>query len=213
MTERESEVVRVEIEESEEESAAVEEAALSEEAAEEIGPDTEVEILDMGEGDDEEPAGEGSDDDAEVAELRREIAELRDRSMRTLADFDNFRKRTERERAEMRRYAGAELIRDFLEAVDNLERAVAAGGSAEDLKTGVEMILRQIDDALRRHGVVKVAAVGERFDPNVHEAVSRQEDPEVDEPTVVEEMQTGYRLHERLLRPSRVVVAVPADEA
>jgi len=179
--------------------------------------DPEVEILQLG---DEEPeagadaagADYGDEDgDESVAALRREIADLRDRSMRTLADFDNYRKRAERERADIRRGAAAEVVRDFLEVVDNLERAAAAGGSAEDLKTGVDMILRQLAEVLRRHGVERVAAVGERFDPSVHDAVSRQEDPETEEARVVGEMQAGYRMHDRLLRPSRVVVAVPPE--
>jgi len=181
--------------------------------------DGEVEILEVmglddedGEavGDGGEAAGDGGE--AEVAELRREIADLRDRSMRTLADFDNFRKRAERERAEIRRQAAAEVVRDFLDVVDNLERAAAAGGSAEDLKTGVDMILRQLSEVLRRQGVERVPAVGERFDPSFHDAVLRREDPGVAEPRVVEEMQAGYRMDNRLLRPSRVVVAVPPEE-
>jgi len=161
----------------------------------------------------EAASGDAEDaEDAEVAELRREVEDLRDRSIRTLADFDNFRKRTERERRDLARYAASEAMRDLLEVSDNLERALAAGGSAEDLKTGVEMTLRQMRDALRRHGVEEVEAVGARFDPSVHEAVSRREDADAAEATVVEQLQRGYRLHDRLLRPARVVVAVPPEE-
>lgn len=149
----------------------------------------------------------------EVAELRREIADLRDRSVRTLADFDNYRKRSERERRDVVRYAASAPLGDLLEVVDNLERALAAGGSADDLKLGVEMTLRQLEDVLRRHGIEGVPAAGQRFDPAYHEAVSRLVDPDVEAPTVVEELQRGYRLHDRLLRPARVVVAVPEDEA
>jgi len=211
-------VIEVEIED---EPAAQPEAAAVAAADDEpeIGPDTEVEILgvvgDDGEVEPEEEAdggAPGGDRHREVEALRQEIADLRDRSMRTLADFDNYRKRAEKERAEMRRHAAAETVRDFLEVVDNLERALSAAGSADDLRTGVEMILRQIEDLLRRHGVERVAAEGEAFDPAVHEAVSRQEDPQVSEPRVVHVMQTGYRMHERLLRPARVVVAVPPED-
>ena len=147
----------------------------------------------------------------EIERLRREIADLRDRSMRTLADFDNFRKRSERERQEARRYAVAEPLRDLLGVVDNLERALAAGGSAEDLKTGVGMTLRQLQEVLRRHGVQEVSAAGAPFDPAVHEAVSREERADVAAPTVTEELQRGYLLHDRLLRPAMVKVAVPAE--
>jgi molecular chaperone GrpE len=148
----------------------------------------------------------------EVGKLRKEIADLRDRSMRTLADFDNFRKRSERERQEAKRYALLEPLRDFLTVVDNLERALNSQGSSDDLKRGVEMTLRQFQDQLRRHGVKEVAAKGEPFDPALHEAVMREEDPTVDRPTVAEELQRGYMMHERLLRPAMVKVAVPAEK-
>jgi molecular chaperone GrpE len=149
--------------------------------------------------------------ESETAKLRREIADLRDRSMRTLADFDNFRKRSERERQESRRYALLEPLRDFIEIVDNLGLALSASGSADDLKRGVEMIHRQMGDLLRRHGVKEIEALDQPFDPALHEAVSREEDPTVQKPTVVGELRRGYLLHDRLLRPSMVKVAVPSE--
>lgn len=177
------------------------------------GDDGEVEILEVLDPDDDDrPLAAARGEDEEVATLRREIADLRDRSVRTLADFDNYRKRSERERRDAVRYAAAAPLGDLLEVVDNLGRALAAGGTADDLKLGVEMTLRQLEDVLRRHGVESVPASGERFDPAHHEAVSRLVDPDVEAPTVVEELQRGYRLHDRLLRPARVVVAVPPDE-
>lgn len=161
----------------------------------------------------EEAEREGDDSAPDVERMEREIAELRDLSARTLADFDNYRKRADRERQEIRRYALMEPLRDLLEVVDNLERAVAAGGSADDLRQGVELTLRQLGEVLRRHGVQPVHADGRPFDPTVHEAVSRQESAQVDEPTVAAELQKGYTLHERLVRPARVVVAVPAEDS
>jgi molecular chaperone GrpE len=158
-----------------------------------------------------EGGGDAGDAKSEIGKLRREIADLRDRSMRTLADFDNFRKRSERERQEARRYALLDPLRDLLTVVDNLERALSAEGSAEDLKRGVEMTLQGLRDLLRRHGVTEVKATGAIFDPAVHEAVSREEDPAVELPTVVAELQRGYRLHDRLLRPAMVKVGVPAE--
>ncbi|MDH3253864.1 MAG: nucleotide exchange factor GrpE [Acidobacteriota bacterium] len=146
----------------------------------------------------------------ELANLRREVAELRDRSVRTLADFDNFRKRSEREREEQRRYAGTEVLREILAVVDNLERALESEGNFKDLKSGVELILRQVLDMLKRHGVERVDANG-AFDPGVHEAVSRQEADDVSVPMVQEELQAGYVLKDRLLRPAMVVVAVPQE--
>lgn len=149
---------------------------------------------------------------AENARLTREVEELRSRSVRTLADFDNFRKRNERERDEIRRYAATEAIREFVGVVDNLERALSAGGSADDLKRGVELIARQMQEALRRVGVQEVAAEGAPFDPAVHEAVSREESADVTAPTVIAAFQRGYLLYDRLLRPAMVRVAVPAEK-
>jgi molecular chaperone GrpE len=195
--------------------AAVDDAAVDDAAVDDAAVDdaVEVEILEVLDPDDDDrPLAAARGEDEEVAILRREIADLRDRSVRTLADFDNYRKRSDRERRDAVRYAAAAPLGDLLEVVDNLERALAAGGAADDLKLGVEMTLRQLEDVLRRHGVASVPASGERFDPAHHEAVSRLEDPDVEAPTVVEELQRGYRLHDRLLRPARVVVAVPPDE-
>lgn len=154
-------------------------------------------------------ASQADTSDQEVANLRREIADLRDRSMRTLADFDNFRKRADRERQDLKKYALVEPLRGFLEIMDNLGLALAAAGSADDLKRGVEMIHRQMVDLLRRFGVEEISALGQPFDPSLHEAVSREEDPAVQAPTVTGEMRRGYRIHDRLLRPSMVKVSVP----
>jgi molecular chaperone GrpE len=156
-------------------------------------------------------ASSGPSGEEEVAKLRREIADLRDRSMRTLADFDNFRKRSERERQETRKYALAEPMREFLGIVDHLDLALSAAGSADDLKRGVEMIHRQMLDLLRRHGVKEVSALNQPFDPAIHEAVSRDEDPSVTTPTVTGEMRRGYFIHDRLLRPAMVKVSVPVE--
>jgi len=160
----------------------------------------------------EGPDAEGAGLD-ELTMLRKEVAELRDRSVRTLADFENFRKRAERERDEQRRYAGTEVLRDVLPVVDNLERALESNGDSDELTKGVELILRQVLDMLRRHGVERVKAKGQVFDPGVHEAVSRQEAEEVVAPTVCEELQAGFVLRDRLLRPAMVVVAVPTSPA
>ncbi len=143
------------------------------------------------------------------AELEAETDGLRERLMRTLADFDNYRKRTEREKQALRRFANFEVFKDFLGVLDNLERAMDSSGSAEDLKQGLKMIVRQHEEILRRHGVERVKAVGKAFDPTVHEAVAREESSEVELPTVTREMQKGYLLHDRLLRPAMVFVAMP----
>ena len=153
------------------------------------------------------------DNGGEVARLRQEIADLRDRSVRTLADFDNFRKRSQREREEARRFAHFDVLQEFLAVADNLDLALSAQGSAEDLKRGVEMIHRQMQELLRRFGAVEVPAVGQPFDPTVHDAVAREESAEVKTPTVTAELRRGYKMHDRLLRPAMVKVAVPAETA
>ena len=149
----------------------------------------------------------------EVEALEREVEELRDRSRRALADFENYRKRVARERVDEGRYAGFEVLRDLLPVVDNLERALASGGAAvDDLKAGVEMILRQIGEIQHRFGVDRISAVDQPFDPNFHEAVARVEDPEVSEAVVKEELQAGFTMHDRLIRPAIVKVAVPPED-
>ena len=140
-----------------------------------------------------------------------ELLAMREKYLRTLADFDNYRKRVERERAETSRGAQAEPLRAFLGVVDNLDRALGAGGSGNDLRAGVQMILKQSEDLLRRFGVEAVPALGQPFDPALHEAVVRFEDPGVDVPMVSEEFQRGYKYNGRLLRPAMVKVAVPVE--
>jgi molecular chaperone GrpE len=183
-------------------------------AVEEVERGTAADSADPGEASEQEIVSEQEmANEKEVANLRREIADLRDRSMRTLADFDNYRKRAERERQEDKKYALAKPLTDFLEIMDNLGLALAAAGSADDLKRGVEMIHRQMADLLRRFGVQEIAALGQPFDPTLHDAVSREEDSSVQAPTVTGEMRRGYRLHDRLLRPAMVKVSVPVESA
>jgi len=164
----------------------------------------------------EEPApigpAEGRERD-EVEGLRAQLAEARDRQLRLLADFDNFRKRVDRDRTESSRHALAESVRELLPVVDNLELALASNGDVEDLRRGVEMIARQFLEALRSIAVEPVPAVGAAFDPKVHEAVQRTESSEVSQPTVVEELRRGYLLQGRLIRPALVRVAVPPEGA
>ena len=146
-------------------------------------------------------------------ELRAELAaasEEVDRLRRAAAEFDNLRKRAERERLESRWNTAAGPLREFLGVVDNLDRALQAEASADDLRAGVEMIRRQMADLLRRFDVEPVEGMNAPFDPNVHQAVAREESAEVDEPTVVQELQTGYTMESRLLRAAMVRVAVPA---
>jgi molecular chaperone GrpE len=148
---------------------------------------------------------------AELEELRRESGGLHDRLLRLSADFDNFRRRHLREREESHRYGHENLVKDLLATVDNLDRAVEharrGGGDFDGMLQGVELVQRELHGALAKHGVTRIEAAGEPFDPNVHEAVAQQEDGSLPANTVVQVYQPGYRLWDRLLRPARVVVS------
>jgi molecular chaperone GrpE len=152
---------------------------------------------------------------SELEELRRETAGLQERLLRLSADFDNFRKRHLREREEAHRYGHENLVKDLLATVDNLERAVEharrGGGDFDGMLQGVELVQRELFGALAKHGVTRIEAAGEPFDPNVHEAVAQQEDGSSPANTVVQVYQPGYRLWDRLLRPARVVVSKAAS--
>ena len=150
----------------------------------------------------EEP-GEGGGDS-----LRTENAQLKDRLLRTLADFENLRKRTEREKADFFRYAVSGVMKDVLPVLDNFERALEHAEEGDDFHKGVLMIYKQLYEVLSRHGLKVIDEAGVHFDPNVHEAVIREEDESVPSHTVVAVLQKGYFIHDRLLRPAMVKVAV-----
>jgi molecular chaperone GrpE len=143
---------------------------------------------------------------------RNETQEMRDRYLRTLADFDNFRKRSEREKADFKRYAVAESIRELLPVLDNFDRALEHAEEGDEFHKGVLMIYKQLFDVLQRSGLKVIDETGVRFDPNIHEGVVREEDPGVPSHTVVAILQKGYFLHDRLLRPALVKVAVGGPE-
>lgn len=139
-----------------------------------------------------------------------ELEQARDLYLRERAELENFKKRMQRERSEALRYASEGLVRDLLPALDNLERAIdhaESGGNGQPLVEGVKMVLRSALDALDRHGIKRVDAVGQPFDPTQHEAVDRVEQTEVEANHVVAQYQAGYRMHDRLLRPAQVSVS------
>ena len=153
------------------------------------------------------PAEGGADSPA--AALQRERDELYDRLLRTTAEFDNFRKRTERERREFAEWAAAELLGDVLSVVDDFERALAAAAppEAQKFREGVELIHRQLMEVVKKRGVQPLTVVGEDFDPTLHQAVAYDETPGARDGEVVGELRRGYRLGEKLLRPALVRVA------
>jgi molecular chaperone GrpE len=144
-----------------------------------------------------------------LAALRKEKDTLQDRLLRTAAEFDNYRKRVDRERRELSDFVAADVLTELLPILENLERALQApaGGDADAYRQGVEMIQRQMLDLLRKRGVKPIEALGADFDPNYHQAVSHDISPDHREGEVIEELRRGYMLGERLLRPAMVKVA------
>jgi molecular chaperone GrpE len=144
----------------------------------------------------------------ELDELRRDRDALQDRLLRLAAEFENYRKRVERDRRDVAELAAADAVQDLLPIVDNLERALHAEGSdARSLRKGVELIHKQMLELLRKRNVTTIDALGADFDPNVHEAVAHEESEAHRDGEVMEELQRGYRLGERLLRAAMVKVA------
>jgi molecular chaperone GrpE len=163
----------------------------------------------------QEAAGEtAADADRDPAEaLAAERDELKDRLLRLMAETENYKKRTEREKSEQLKRANEGLLRDLLPVLDNLERAlehaIEDAGPGEAMAKGLELTYQELWKVLERHGVERVEALGQPFDPEVHEAMMQQEDPDHEPGTVIGEMQRGYLLAGRLLRPAMVVVSKP----
>jgi molecular chaperone GrpE len=143
----------------------------------------------------------------EFDRLKSERDSLLDRLARLQAEFENARKREARERNEFRDYAVAGAVEQFLPVLDNFQLALKSTGSAEQLRTGVELIVKQMEEALRALNVQPVETVGAEFDPRVHEALEMVEKPELPDHQVFDEVRRGYRIKERLLRPALVRVA------
>ena len=144
----------------------------------------------------------------EIVELRKERDGLHDRLLRQAAEFDNYRKRIDRERKDIAQYASAEFLQELLPIVDDFERALLTDTpGAESYREGLEIIHRALMDMLRKRGVTPIDAVGTDFDPQVHQAVSYEDDPARRDGEVTEEFRRGYRLGDRLLRPAMVKVA------
>jgi molecular chaperone GrpE len=144
--------------------------------------------------------------------LTEENRDLKDRYLRTLADFENYRKRSDREKSDFYKYALAETLRELLPVLDNFDRALDHAEQGDDFHKGVLLIYKQLFDVLRKHGLRPIEEAGVPFDPKIHEAVVRVEDPTVPSHTVVAVLQKGYFLHDRLLRPVMVKVAVGGPE-
>jgi molecular chaperone GrpE len=162
-----------------------------------------------------EPAEASPATSPEVEDLKRQLGEKQDRLLRALAEVDNVKRRTQRERDEYVRYANESLVRELLPILDNFERALeAARATREAAKVieGVALIHRELLKVLERVGVTRYSALGERFDPNRHEAAGRVVSVNQPPDTVVTELTSGYLLNGRMLRPAQVIVAAAPDE-
>ncbi len=150
----------------------------------------------------------GSAPEGDIERLKAENAGYLDRLARLQAEFDNFRKRSVREQQDFRDYALADALKQVLPILDSLDRALKTeNASTEDFRAGVELIDRQFHDVLTKLGVEPIAATGQMFDPNLHQAVQMVETDDVPDNHVVDEFQRGYRIKDRLLRPAMVRVA------
>ena len=174
---------------------------------------SDVNDLDLGEGAEPTTTGEATDaavSGDDLAKAADERDQLRDRLLRTTAEFDNFRKRVERDRREMADRAAEGVLLDLLPVVDDLERALAveaSGEGAEAYRRGVELIHKRLSELLARRGVKVLEALGADFDPHLHQAVASEPADGRRDGEVVGVMQTGYTLNDRLLRPAMVKVA------
>jgi molecular chaperone GrpE len=144
-----------------------------------------------------------------ISELEAKLEEASQKNLRLQADYDNFRRRTREEQAASLKYKSQSLLEQLLPALDNFERALKTEATNDQAKTliqGMEMVYRQLSDALKQEGLTEIPTVGQTFDPNLHQAVMQVEDSEFESNTVIEELQKGYMLKDRVIRPAMVKV-------
>lgn len=172
-------------------------------------PEPESETVDAApESDGADNAAENLDQSSELGSEQAQIADLTERLLRLQAEFENYRRRMQREKEEVALYANQKLLLNFLPVLDNLERALSVLPTEGDekLRQGVELTARSFRDTLAKEGVTPIEALGQPFDPNVHDAVMTEEDPEQPDGTVLVELLKGYRLNDRVIRASMVKV-------
>lgn len=174
--------------------------------------DTEKESLEEPNGKEDDKVGKDQPLPEQLKAAQAKADENYDRVLRITAEFENFKKRAEREMHEFRKYANESLMKEVLPVVDNLERALAADyddnqETVKGLRDGIEMTLKGLLDTLERFGVVAIDALGKPFDPNFHQAVSQEETDRYPDNAVSQELQKGYLINDRLLRPAMVIVS------
>ncbi len=171
-------------------------------------PDATSEVEDVGNQDQETHADHQSLSE-QLGEVQKQRDEYLDQLQRTRAEFVNFQKRSRTQSEVDRQYAAGGLALDLLNVLDNLDRAIEAarGAGNDSILSGLDLVQKQFRDTLSKHGVEPITALGQSFDPSLHEAILQQPDADSPEGTVIAEYGRGYRLHDRVLRPSRVVVS------
>ena len=150
----------------------------------------------------------------QLESVRKEKEEIYDRLLRKHADFENLRKRLEKEKKEFHQFALSDIMGELIFILDNFERAISHSDEAgnPEYRKGVELIYRQLKDLLEKRGLRAIESEGKKFDPNFHEAVAREERNDLEEGTILEELQRGYFFHNRLLRPAMVKVSYTSSE-
>ena len=152
----------------------------------------------------ETPAVEA--EDTELDQLKQQLEQERDQYQRVVAEYANYKRRTDQEKEQLGSFVKGEVLKTLLPSIDNLDRAIAAP-DGEEYKKGVEMVIRQLEESLTSMGLEEIPALGETFDPDIHHAVMREDADGVEPETVTEVFQKGYRLGSRVLRPAMVKVA------
>ncbi|MFD2759469.1 nucleotide exchange factor GrpE [Lentibacillus juripiscarius] len=169
--------------------------------------ETITEVIDA---DDQTEAQESDPDplQAELDKANQEKEEMHQRVLRIQAEFDNYKKRTQKEKEADRKYKAEDIVKELLPVMDNFERAlqVEVTDETKNFAEGITMVYRQLKDALANHGVEEIETVGKPFDPTIHHAVMQEEDEEAEPETVIEELQKGYYLKDRVIRPAMVKV-------
>ena len=160
------------------------------------------------------PADASAPED-QLKQVQAERDSLMQKWLMAVADLDNYRRRIQKESDQERRYAALPLARDLLPALDNLHRALEAarnGGDVNQLAQGVQMVAKQFDDIFAKHSIVPIAAANKPFDPNLHQALQQLPAPDKPPLTVLQECERGYTMHDRVVRPSTVIVSAPATD-
>jgi molecular chaperone GrpE len=159
---------------------------------------------------DDAPVAEQTNGQDEMASMQADLDRFRDLAMRSQADFENYKKRCAREKEEAIKYANKSLLEKLVSIVDHFELGLEAArgeGEKSGIYSGMSLVLKQLQDFLAENGLQPIEAVGQRFDPNLHEAIAHEPSNEIAEGTVIRQTRRGYRFKERLLRPSAVVVS------